>query len=150
MSIPDLAAKMDIDKAGIYKWEDGSVIPGGKSLTVIAEALGITVNDLLMENNTHDADEAAITEKTPKGDPEVYRTIVEGNTEYVLILRSVMKDSKLISVDQWDTTKEMVKTNQEIVKSNQEIMKIMINEFVSAVERLSPKPAQSQKGKNHG
>lgn len=34
------------------------------------------------------------------GDPEVYRTIVEGNTEYVLIPRTVLQDTKLISTEQ--------------------------------------------------
>lgn len=103
-----------------------------------------------MENNTHGGNVSKNKEKD-QGDPEVYRTIVEGKTEYVLILKSVIKDSKLIDRDQWDTTKEMVKTNQEMVRNSQEIMKIMVNEFIQAVERLSsPQPSQTKKSKHSG
>lgn len=45
---------------------------------------------------THEQKEPAIPEKPLRGDPEVYRTIVEGNTEYVLVHREQFQNDRKI------------------------------------------------------
>lgn len=99
---------------------------------------------------THGQIEPAITEKPLGGDPEVYRTIVEGKTEYVLIPRTTMQDSKLIAKEQFTETIEMMRTDREMMKSDRQIMVLLMNEFLAAVKRLesSPESAQSQKRKH--
>lgn len=94
------------------------------------------------EKHTSVQNEATVREKDLRGDPEVYRTIVEGNTEYVLVPRTVMEDSKLIAKDQFTETIEMM-------KSDRRIMEILINKFVETADKLVPttKPMESQKGK---
>lgn len=92
LSVQGLADRMDIDKAGIYKWEDGSTIPGGKKLTAIAEALGVTVNDLLAENITPVANEPAIKEKEARARETFYREFFEGNNEYSLLPKKILNE----------------------------------------------------------
>lgn len=66
------------------------------------------------------------TNKPLGGDPEVYRTIVEGNTEYVLIPRTVLKDTKLISVQQIENDRKIM---DKLLEQNEKmITKLLTSE----------------------
>lgn len=86
------------------------------------------------------------SEKSNSGDPEVYRTIVEGNTEYVLIPRIVMRDTKLISTEQLEATLEQM-------RSDKRLMEIIVAENAKLMDKIMGSQAQPpapQKSKNNG
>jgi hypothetical protein len=76
----------------------------------------------------------------------VYQTIVEGHTEYVLIPRSIMKDTQLISSEQikrtWD---ELAEKNKELERKNGQInfYHKFLEKYLEGVEL--PKPPNSEK-----
>jgi hypothetical protein len=108
-------------------------------------------SELSYEKPTPVQNGANNTGKPIEGDPEVYRTIVEGKTEYVLVPREVMQDSKLIAKDQFTETIEMMKSDREMMKSDRRIMEILMNKFLETAEKLMhpAQPMQPQKGKNN-
>lgn len=52
MSVDDLADKMGIGRAGIYKWESNETKPGLDSLIDLSKALDVTIDELVNENHT--------------------------------------------------------------------------------------------------
>jgi hypothetical protein len=105
-----------------------------------------------MKNNTQAENGSDSTEKPLEGDPEVYRTIVEGKTEYVLMKRSILNDAQIVSNVQLNAT--IRNMDAIITKMNEDsrIMQILVSKFVDTVEKVmsAPQPMQAQKGKNHG
>jgi DNA-binding XRE family transcriptional regulator len=107
----DLTQDLGISKQNISTWENENGNPGSKFVDQMSKYFrlprdvfyrdGLTVEDLkAMKNHTSVQNGSDNTRKPLGGDPEVYRTIVEGNTEYVLIPRTVLQDTKLISTEQ--------------------------------------------------
>jgi transcriptional regulator with XRE-family HTH domain len=139
LSIPDLAEKMGIDKAGIYKWEEGTVVPGGKKLTAIADALGVTVNDLLAENIAP-VQNRSDNKENPLGDLEVYRTIVEGKTEYLLIPRSVLQEKyRIQSIEDMEKDRAVL---DALIEFNRELLR---RTEAPPINQESVKPSKVQK-----
>ena len=89
-------------------------------------------------------------ENIPKGDPEVYRTIVEGNTEYVLMKRSIIEDAEIISKKQLDANIKNMDTIVNKLENDSKLMQLLVTKFIDTVERvLSPQPVKSQKSKHN-
>lgn len=67
-----------------------------------------------------------------------YKTFFEGRTEYVLIPRTVMDKTRLVSIDELDRKNEMIDFFQ--------------GEFAKLLEglRLAPKPSKPEKGDKKG
>jgi transcriptional regulator with XRE-family HTH domain len=148
LSVQGLADKMGIGKAGIYKWESEENKPGQDSLTALSKALDVSVDDLLSENGTSDQKPDDNKEKMYSHE-EVYRTIVEGHTEYLLVPREVLKETQLVSTEQIKRTwEELAEKNKELAAKNQELERKNIqldfyqNQFAKLLENLelSPKP----------
>ncbi len=133
-SVQELADEMGIGKQGIYKWEAEETKPGQESLTALAKALGVTVNDLLGNNHTpvqKATDNKELSES-------VYRTIVEGNTEYVLVPRNILNETQLISKDELaEKSREMERKNKQIDFYQEQFSKLMDGLELTS---KSPKP----------
>lgn len=76
--------------------------------------------------------------KNYTGDPEVYRTIVEGNTEYVLIPRTVLLDTKLISNEQLQNDRKVM---DKLLDQNEKLI-----ERVISLETQTTAVKKGQKG----
>jgi transcriptional regulator with XRE-family HTH domain len=120
-SVQDLADKMNIGKAGIYKWEAGETKPGQESLTALAKALDCSVSELLGENPTSVQETGDNKDLPAVGD--VYRNIVEGNTEYILIPRAVLAERyRLVSIEQFEKDKmQMEEDSKELERRDKQI-----------------------------
>jgi transcriptional regulator with XRE-family HTH domain len=96
LTVQELADKMGIGKAGIYKWENGDTKPGIDSLTDLSKALDCTINDLTNENSTdlQKTGDNKQNRKTPR--ETFYLDLIENNVEYNLIPRAVLKDYKIV------------------------------------------------------
>lgn len=66
----------------------------------------------------------------------VYRTIVEGNTEYVLIPRTVLKDTRLMSIEQIENDKKIMDI---LLDQNQKLMARFLNAELPSVEAAKQK-----------
>lgn len=85
-------------------------------------------------------------EYDPEEREEVYRTIVEGNTEYVLIPRVTMNNAEIVSKKQLDATIRKMDNDSRI-------MEILMTKFVAAVDKVmesSAQAGQAQKRKHSG
>lgn len=131
LSIQAMADKMGIDKAGIYKWEDGSTIPGGKKLTEISNALGVTVSELLEENLTQAEKVSDNTEKPPKGELplDMLQKMVEGNYgDYLVIHKSVLMDQyRLVAIETYKSNEEQLAKKDNQIDTLFDIIKKMIS-----------------------
>jgi transcriptional regulator with XRE-family HTH domain len=143
LSVPDLAKKMGIGKSGIYNWESGENTPGPESLTALAKALDCSVSDLIGENLTS-VDKLTDNKEKPASREGVYQTIVEGHTEYVLIPRSVLNETQLISNEQikrtWD---ELAEKNKELERKNKQL-DFYNEQFAKLLENLELAPKSSE------
>lgn len=132
LSVPDLAKIMGINKAGIYKWEDGTTVPGGNKLTDIANALGVSVADLLDENITSVENEPAIPQKTPLKET-FYRELIEDNENYSLIPKAILSDYKIVPEKLLDM---ITQSKDELNGELKEKHKLIIQGYENRINRL--------------
>lgn len=76
--------------------------------------------------------------KTPEFRENVYRTIVEGNTEYLLIPRAVMNEVQLISTKQLENDRKVM---DKLLDQNEKL--------IARVIALDPQLPTIQEGKNN-
>lgn len=91
-------------------------------------------------------------EKPLGGDPEVYRTIVEGNTEYVLIPRKAMENAEIISKKQMDASIRNMDSIVTRMDNDSKLLQMIVAKFVETVEKTLQAPANpvhTQKRKDH-
>lgn len=151
VSVADLASRMGINAESIYAWQRGDYNPNEENLQSLAGILGVQVKDFYDENHTSVDKLTDNKGNHMEGDPEVYRTIVEGNTEYVLILRSTMENAEIVSKKQLDASINNMDKIVSKMDNDSAIMRILITKFIETVEKISqapPNPVQSQKRKN--
>lgn len=82
---------------------------------------------------------------------DVYRTIVEGHTEYLLVPREVLKETQLVSTEQIKRTwEELAEKNKELAAKNQELERKNVqldfyqNQFAKLLENLELSPKSSK------
>lgn len=89
----------------------------------------------------------------------VYKTIVEGYTEYMLVPRSMLNETQLISTEQIKRTwEELAQKNNELAEKNKELenknkqIDFYQGQFARLMENLelTPKPPDSKEIKNKG
>jgi transcriptional regulator with XRE-family HTH domain len=156
LSIPALAEKMGIGKAGVYKWEAGENKPGQESLTALAQALNVSVSDLLDENPTPAIKSSNHTESDRE---QVYRRLIEENSEYWIMPRTVLEgEYRLYAVSQIETLKkereeamsdkkealaaknELIQTQRDTIKHLRQDLDKVITEYDKLKASLSMKP----------
>jgi hypothetical protein len=88
------------------------------------------------------------TDNMEKGQYEgVYQTIVEGRTEYVLIPRSILSETQLVSTEQINKTwAELAEKNRELERKNKQL-DFYQEQFAKLMDNLelspkSPKPKE--------
>lgn len=144
-SVPQLAEQMGIDKAGIYKWEDGTTVPGGKKLTAIAEALGVSVNDLLLENSTSVQNDPAINEKPMSPRETFYQELIENNEDYSIIPKAILRDYKIVPERILDM---ITRSKDDVSKLLEEKHLLIIKGYESQIERLEREKEELAKQKD--
>jgi hypothetical protein len=92
---------------------------------------------IFMENGTYEHNEPAIPENL-LGDLEVYRTIVEGKTEYLLIPRSVLQEKyRIQSIEDMEKDRAVL---DALIEFNRELLRR------TDTSTASVKPPKVQKG----
>jgi transcriptional regulator with XRE-family HTH domain len=119
-SVQELADEIGVKKQSIYDWEKGEYQPGQDNLDKLAKALGVEVKVFFDDNITSVQNEPAVTEN-PLGDLEVYRTIVEGKTEYLLIPRSVLQEKyRIQSIEDMEKDRAVL---DALIEFNRELLR---------------------------
>jgi hypothetical protein len=99
-----------------------------KYLRIFQDKLGISPDwwdtgkgDIYVSKHTQD-EKAGDNKQNDQFNESVYRTIIEGHTEYLLVPRSVLNETQLVSTEQikrtWD---ELAEKNKEIAEKNKEL-----------------------------
>lgn len=103
----ELAEIAGITRPQYTSWEKKTDIKVTLELAEkIAAALGVAVNDLTNVKTNED------------GSEEVYRNIVEGNTEYILIPRTVLQEKyRLVAIEQIEKDQAFLQGQFEIIQS---------------------------------
>lgn len=98
----------------------------GQNIQFLREKSGFSVPDLAKEIGVEIP--TSVQESTDKNNimeqpEEVYRNIVEGNTEYLLIPRSVLQEKyRLVSMEQYEKDlKEMAMRERELERRDKQI-----------------------------
>jgi transcriptional regulator with XRE-family HTH domain len=131
LSIPALAEKMGIGKAGIYKWESGENKPGQESLTALAQALKVSVSDLLDENPTS-VDKR--TDNKEKSVEEVYREWLEGSGPYRLIPKSILDEQyRIVLVSE-------IESKDKLLNEVLTVQRALIEQLKSEIASLRSQP----------
>jgi hypothetical protein len=94
------------------------------------------------------------TDNSIMEDPEeVYRKLVEGNTEYVLIPRSVLQEKyRLVSLEQFQKDKEQMEKDKKESENQQKIIDKLLDQYDKVIARLTvldPKLSGVQKSKQN-
>lgn len=112
--------------------------------------------DIYLRNVTDD-DKPDDNQEKMYNHSDVYRTIVEGHTEYLLVPREVLKETQLVSTEQIKRTwEELAEKNKELAAKNQELerknkqLDFYQDQFAKLMENLelAPKPSKSKEIKD--
>lgn len=155
----DVAKKIGIKSQLLGQYENGKRNPKVNFYNKWKDVFGEDLQAMIREanvshetkNHTQVDKRSDNKENSPKGDSEIYRTIVEGKTEYVLVKRSILKDAQIVSNIQLDATINNMNAIIRKMDNDSQIMNILVTKFVDTVERVMsrPEPAQAQKSKNN-
>jgi|SRR5688572_2544629 len=96
LSVQDLAEKMGIGKAGIYKWESGETKPGLDSLTDLSKALDVSIDQLMHENPTSVQQSSNNKHNGMNPRETFYEELMEKNKDYFVAPRSIFTDYKIV------------------------------------------------------
>lgn len=142
-SVSALEDKIEAGRGAINEFYNENREPGRKTLKKIKSFPGLNENwydtgkgEIFIENST-----SVEKQKTSKENREpIYQTIIEGHTEYVLVPRTVLDKTQLVSSDQinrtWD---ELAEKNRELERKNKQIdfYQEQIAKLLSGVELAS-------------
>ena len=130
----------------------------GEDIREIQKQTNGTLDKTIVSNETENPTQVDIDDMNDEnplaGDPdEIYRRIVEGNTEYLLIPRSVLQEKyRLIPMEQFQKDKDqMEKDRVEADNKNKKIDKLLDqNErLIARILLLEPQPPVVKKAKKH-
>lgn len=155
----DLEEDLKISRQKLSNWESGLNEPRTDILNKLAEYLRIPKEVFYMETLTNDYLKKNYSDENPTpvqegGDnkemnsnhDQVYRTIVEGHTEYVLIPRSVLSETQLVSTEQINKTwQELAEKNKELERKNKQL-DFYQEQFAKLMDNmeLAPKPPKAK------
>jgi transcriptional regulator with XRE-family HTH domain len=161
----EIRAATGISKQNLSTWENDHSNPGPEFIDLLAKFFDLPkelfyrdgLTKEYMENHYSGKNITPVQERSDNKENEmvtrgeVYRDIVEGNTEYVLVLRSVLQDAQIISNVQLASSMKNMDAIVKKMDEDSQIMKIIVTKFVDTVEKviLRSQPVQTQKGKHH-
>lgn len=142
-SVSALEDKIEAGRGAINEFYNENREPGRKTLKKIKSFPGLNENwydtgkgEIFIEKST-----SVEKQKTSQENREpIYQTIIEGYTEYVLVPRTVLDKTQLVSSDQinrtWD---ELAEKNRELERKNKQIdfYQEQIAKLLSGVELAS-------------
>lgn len=127
----DFADKTQIARGTLDNWLKGKTHPNQQDIEKMTKILDEMEPE--MYKNLDD-------NKIIKG--EVFRKIVEGETEYVLIARSVLQEKyRLVAIEQYDKDKEQIEKDKKTIAWLQET----VDKLIAKLDGLDPQPAHVQK-----
>lgn len=92
LSVSETASKLGITEANYYKWEkgpeQGGYNPNDENLKKLASLFNVKVKDFYSE----DEPLVMTTKEEPKNAEHIYRDLVEANTEYRLVPKSILNE----------------------------------------------------------
>ena len=131
LSVKELAAAIGAKEQSIYAWERGDYEPVKENLESLSKALGVPIKLFYEENPTPDQKPADNKEKM-ENQEDVYRNIVEGNTEYILIPRSVLQEKyRLVAMEQLQKDKESMDKDKAVIDKLLDMNEKLIAELTS-------------------
>lgn len=140
LSVEELAEKMGIGKAGIYKWESNETKPGLDSLTDLSKALDVTIDELVNEKPTLVQESTVNTENESK--EEVYRKLVEANTAYRLVPKTILDEEYRIILK--SELEEKAQMWRETLAAKNNLIDQLHKEIADLRATLSSKPVHAQ------
>jgi transcriptional regulator with XRE-family HTH domain len=154
-SVEDLAERMGIGKAGIYKWEADETKPGLESLIDLSRALDTTIDELVNENLT------PVEKPSDNNGIEIgadLKALIEKNDRYQIIPTIILNDYEILSKHELqsrertleamlDLAREMSATKQVIINDKNKLIASMEAEIADLEEKLkaAASPQETQK-----
>lgn len=133
-----LAERLNITQAAVGKQlNKAEDIDSLEFIDAVAELTGISRNQLLGWEYAQKGDDTSlVTEPSLSVEEEIYRKIVEGNTEYVLIPRSVLQEKyRLVALEQLEKDKQEAQNREKIIDK-------LLSQNEQLIERLTSAEAQ--------
>lgn len=115
IKVATLVDQTGINAESIYAWERGAYNPNEENLHKLADAMKVSIKDFYDTEGTQ-AQKPTDNKEKMDTQEEVYRNIVEGNTEYILIPRSVLQEKyRLVALEQFQKDKEQMDKDKAII-----------------------------------
>jgi hypothetical protein len=145
VSVTDLEEMGGIGNATLKSWKDKPL--GFSSNTLSAFKLKLRIREEWWKTGEGEKFITPVQEagnnKENRG--EVYRNIVEGNTEYLLIPRSVFADKyRLVAVEKIDQEKEELREKNKQIRDLNDIIKGMVLGTNGTVKRTDASKGKSE------
>jgi hypothetical protein len=157
-SVTALEDYVEAGRSSINNFYKENKEPGRKTLKKIKSLPGLNLEwyetgkgQVFLKNGTGVKES---TDNSIMEDPEeVYRKLVEGNTEYVLIPRSVLQEKyRLVSLEQFQKDKEQMEKDKKESENQQRIIDKLLDQYDKVIARLTvldPKLSGVQKSKQN-
>lgn len=130
----DLADKIGVTRGTIINWEKGVTQPDNNEMNKLSKLFNISIDE--MSTGTIKDTVGAIESE------EIYRNIVEGNTEYILIPRSVLQEKyRLVAVEQYERDKAQMEKDRAYLDGQFQT----IQSLIAQIDKLNTKPPDVQK-----
>lgn len=151
----DVVKETGILKQNVSIWENLKGNPGQEFIDQLSEYFKVSKETFYRENLTKEylethfsGEKPTSVEKTSDNSEKeaalraAYKTVKEGNTEYVLIPMKVLDKTQLVSIE------ELAEKNRELERKNGQIdfYQNQIGRLLENLE-LTPKPANTKKSK---
>lgn len=124
----ELAEKMGRTRQTIISWEKGKSHPDAAEVKTLSKLFGVDEEQI-------DCDDSGNNTET------VYKDIVEGNTEYILIPRAVLQEKyRLVSLEQIQKDQKELQIREEELRRREEQISglySIIKDMITRLPRLS-------------
>lgn len=107
LSVPALAKAIGAGKQSVYDWEAGKYEPSPDNIDQLVRVLEVKKKDLFDENPTSDWN--ANNNKEKMNAEEIYRNLVESNSEYRLIPKIILDQYEIIPKRELEERAEIVR-----------------------------------------
>jgi len=139
MSVQQLADKMGKGKQNIYNWESGDTEPELESIKLLSKALDVPINELTGENPTS-VDKPSDNNGKAAAPEEVYRNLVESNSEYRLVPKVIFDNYEIVPKSELREKAEIVKI---ALKAKDDVIN-QLNKEIAELRAAKAVPAQPQ------
>lgn len=128
LSAEQLATEMGVRKQNVYNWESGKHEPSLKLLTEMSKVLHTSVADLLGESVTEVKKSTEGKENIELSPEDVYRKIVEGGTEYLLIPKTAFEgEYRLVHVEHIEAQAKEVENHHRALEKILELFRLVVS-----------------------